>query len=342
MCMKFLYRLLNALIVIALLQPLSGSAETGFEDAVLVENAALDYPDAEYESGREGWTLLSYVVNREGVAVDALVEDSSGSPAFDRAALAAVSQLRYSPARLSGAPVERCFSQQKITFQKPPHRYDVARRFENDLGDVNKSTRAGRHDEAAAMLAALDESYPRNLFEDARFWLTSANLAQARGDLSGEISHLRRAIAYEGVYLPDALYAAALKRLYNAEMQSGLVADSLATSERLGAIRMQDRDVAALVAHSVEQRRKLDELDFFSTPVTLVEGKVASHSLLRDRFSFLVESGSLDDFELRCRAHRARLTVKVDAEWAVPGGWQDCSLYFDGAPGTVFYVNELR
>ncbi len=342
MCKKFICRPLSALIVIALLQPGASAADSGFEDAVLLENAPLDYPTAEYESGREGWTLLSYVVNREGAAVDALVEDSSGSAAFDQAALAAVAQLRYSPARLSGEPVERCFSRQKITFQKPPNRYSVARKFENDLGDVNKATRAGRYDEAANLLTSLDERYPRNLYEDVRFWLTGANLAQARGDLPGEIGHLRRAVAYEGVYLPDALYAAALKRLYNAEIQFGLVAESLDTSQRLAGLRTEDRDVAVLVAHSAEQRRQLDELEFFSTPVNLVEGEIARHRLLRARFSFLVEAGGLEDFELRCRSHRTRLAFKADTEWSVPAGWEDCALYFDGAPGTMFYVNESR
>ena len=45
-------------------------AGSGFEDAVLLEKPKLAYPDAEYAAGIEGWTLLSYVVTRDGAVVD--------------------------------------------------------------------------------------------------------------------------------------------------------------------------------------------------------------------------------------------------------------------------------
>ncbi len=335
-------RLYALLCTILFALPSTSATIARFEDAQLRENAALVYPPAKYESGHEGWAVLSYVVTREGSVVDPLIEDSSGVAAFDKAALDSVSRLRYTPATIDGEPTERCFTQQKITFQIPPDRYHVARKFENRLTTVTRLTEAKKFDKASAELAPLAVDYPKNLYEDARFWLADASLLRAQGNLEGEIRSLRRAIAYQGIYLPDTLYSKALERLYNVETQTGRLVDALATSDRLAELGAPRDGVAEILAHAAQSRNKLEDLSFFSTPRKITASGRARHPLLRRKFSFLVESGQLSDFELRCTAHRSALAIKPEAAWTVPADWGDCVVYVAGEAGTVFYVNEMR
>ena len=56
-----------------------------------VRHDAAVYPDRELRFGREGWVILSYVVRTDGLVRDVVIEDSSGVPAFEEAAVKAVS-----------------------------------------------------------------------------------------------------------------------------------------------------------------------------------------------------------------------------------------------------------
>ncbi len=84
--------------------------------AQLLENASLEYPPDELRRQREGWVVLSYVVTNEGTVADPIIEDSSGSRAFEQSALSAIGELLYEPAMWNGKPVEQSFTNIMITF----------------------------------------------------------------------------------------------------------------------------------------------------------------------------------------------------------------------------------
>ncbi len=65
------------------------------------------YPEQERKDGVEGIVILAVDISAAGAVAGAKVEKPvEGHPAFNAAALAAVQQWRFEPARLDGKPVD--------------------------------------------------------------------------------------------------------------------------------------------------------------------------------------------------------------------------------------------
>ena len=80
----------------------------------------VDYPPALYQQGIEGRVLLRLYVDSTGALVrdSTKIAESSGYPAFDSAAVAAVPRLRFAPGRRDGVAVGMRFAQ-PIVFKHP-------------------------------------------------------------------------------------------------------------------------------------------------------------------------------------------------------------------------------
>lgn len=74
------------------------------------------YPNSIEARDIGGSVLISFTVDTRGRVAAARVARSSGHPEFDSAALAAVRRYRFSPALVSGRPVEWAF-EKRITFR---------------------------------------------------------------------------------------------------------------------------------------------------------------------------------------------------------------------------------
>jgi protein TonB len=80
----------------------------------------VEYPQALWIQGVEGKVVLRLHVDSTGavVAESTRVDQSSGYPALDSAALAAVPRLRYAPALRNGVPSALTFTQ-PVIFKHP-------------------------------------------------------------------------------------------------------------------------------------------------------------------------------------------------------------------------------
>ena len=84
-------------------------------EAVLTKAVAPRYPAAAVRSRQKGWVVVSFTVDTDGKTSDIKVIDSEPHRIFDRAAINAVEQYRFTPAMKSGAPVASV-RQQRIEF----------------------------------------------------------------------------------------------------------------------------------------------------------------------------------------------------------------------------------
>ncbi len=71
-----------------------------------LKTVAPDYPRAARESGRQGRVLLRVLVDEAGLCAAVELAQSSGHADLDAAALEAVRQWRFTPARLQGQTVQ--------------------------------------------------------------------------------------------------------------------------------------------------------------------------------------------------------------------------------------------
>jgi TonB family protein len=75
-------------------------------DAAYLNNPAPYYPQAAKQRGVQGKVLLAVVVKADGSPLNVSISRSSGSEILDEAALDAVEQWRFIPARSKGSPVQ--------------------------------------------------------------------------------------------------------------------------------------------------------------------------------------------------------------------------------------------
>ena len=82
------------------------AAQPAVSDAAYLRNPAPVYPEAARRSSEQGTVMLRVHVARDGTASRVSVEESSGSPHLDAAALEAVKAWRFTPARRGAHAVE--------------------------------------------------------------------------------------------------------------------------------------------------------------------------------------------------------------------------------------------
>lgn len=76
-------------------------------EPVALTPPAFQYPEDLWDAGVEGRTVLRILITEQGTVDSARVETPSGYAAFDSAALAGTSALRFDPARRDGTPVRK-------------------------------------------------------------------------------------------------------------------------------------------------------------------------------------------------------------------------------------------
>lgn len=99
---------LNSRIGALVALPLAGclSDEPIQQPTPLFETAPVEFPAELWDRGVEGETILMIHITPMGTVDSAYVWQSSGHPAFDSAALAGASQLRFTPGRRGEKRVE--------------------------------------------------------------------------------------------------------------------------------------------------------------------------------------------------------------------------------------------
>jgi len=172
--------------------------------AQLIEQPKPEYPASERRRGREGWVVLNYTVNEEGVVVDPSIEDSSGSDAFNAAALEAVQDWHFESA-------EEQKSNVLLNFVYDQRRLRLSRKFFSRNAKVHKSIDRGKLDDAQERLLAIRDGDDLSAFELAYSSIAEGRIASKRGDQVEQLRCFRRAMLNQGRWLKRDNY---LKLLY--------------------------------------------------------------------------------------------------------------------------------
>jgi iron complex outermembrane recepter protein len=96
--------ILSGAIALTCTLPLAAEAQEGIEPPAVVRRVDATYPPKELAARREATVMLLVTVGTDGAVSSATVVQSGGEE-LDRAALAAIRQWRFRPARQAGQPV---------------------------------------------------------------------------------------------------------------------------------------------------------------------------------------------------------------------------------------------
>lgn len=187
-------------------------ASTSSDELELVAQPKPEFPKHELTRGREGWVVLSFTVSEDGSVTNPSIDESSGSDAFNQAALDAVSKWRYEPG------VEKTDSVQ-LNFVYERKLANVSRKFFARIEKIHKEIDNGNLDDAQVKLDKMRGDDDLNAFELAYTYIAEGRIAAERGDTAGHLECFRKAILNEGRWLSRNDYLKLLNAVVVLEIQ---------------------------------------------------------------------------------------------------------------------------
>jgi len=295
------------------------------------------YPATMEARGQEGWVTLSFVVDADGRVIDPIVEDSSGQPEFERAALKAAARQRYTPATVDGTPVEQCATQVLYRFAIPGMQSGARKEFRERFIEAQKHIDSGDRDTATRILEEMLEACSLNNYESTRLHLLRYDLCEKYGELDCMLESIRRAESGDGAYMEPDLYREVLQATAAVEIKAELYRDALTTIEKRNKLKppLPDNHPLRLAAAEILDQMNSDKNLVFSGKIGFRTGCDVGapnwrHQLLRREFSVDAVQGKLDKLEIRCDWRRTTDVISPDKAWKVPANWGNCQVFVFG------------
>ncbi|HEX6398280.1 MAG TPA: TonB family protein [Steroidobacteraceae bacterium] len=295
------------------------------------------YPFHEIQGEREGWVVLTLMVDAAGMPHDVMVSDSSGNPAFERAAVRGIDKMTFEPGRLNGTPVDASFMFKMIFSIDHPAK-SANPQFVTAYRKLMKAVEARDKPKADEQFARLD---PINLYEEAFANLAKYYYHAAWGTPEQQREDLAAAIANERkpVYLPKDLFVTALFKKFKLDVAASDLGEALDTWEMLEPLASPD------MRQNVQ--RVVDEIHAIQAgnQLTRISGRVNdrgrwSTSLLRNRFNVAVKEGSISDVNLACTRKNLSFKFQADMQYSIGSPKERCQVVLIGQAGTSFEFNQ--
>jgi TonB family protein len=301
------------------------------------------YPYSGLMNGREGWVEFSFVVRPDGTVADPIVENSSGYPEFERAALKALMRQAYEPATFNGKPIEQCATKQRYKFMiaAPP---GARRSFVTSYKEAVQLFDNKQFTEAEAYVDTALRDGVWNLYESSSIYLLRSEIQAAQGDRAGQLQSLIRA---EGGNLEPKKLAGVLKVMFSLQLSQQKFADALETRQRLRKLEEHPAPGDPVERAAAQIDALLASPQPIAFPGTVeyrsgcVEGRANfQYPLLRKKFAISDIKGKAPDLEIRCDRKRFVDSVSEEKMWAVPDSWGKCQVFVFGDDGTTLKIIE--
>lgn len=314
-------------------------------NAVTLDIASPQYPRGDVKRGQEGWVRMSVVVSHEGKAIDPIILDSSGGPAFEREARDVVSEWRFEPAN----------DGQELPYNIANIRSEISRGKDAATADFIRRTRhilTYLHQEentiARSQANIAYETGGWNLYESTMLWLMLGRVEGAQGNDAGKLEMYSRALALSNSRsIPNAERIDLLEKIFLLQSQFQQYAAALRTLESLKKVEGGE---SAVERHSKQAKELSEHLAddetvaaaaTISLPCDCDEGQALWHYVpARRSFSFDDLQGNVDRFEARCEAKRIKGDVQSGKRWELAPAWGACRVYVFGDDGASFKFLE--
>lgn len=336
------------LIVFALVTPAAiadDSSKHGVR-AKPIERSPPRYPAHELRRNQQGWVVLNFVVTNDGRVVEPVIEDSSGSPNFERAAMQTVEDWRYEPALLNGKPVQQCKTKVRIAFAIRGSQDKVSRPFYNRYRKMEQTLNEGDIETASVELESALQSDGLTLAEMTWLWALSARIAGMQGDTEQQLSALRRATAGSPDWTPEDLRVGLLTTRTALELETGDFSAAMQSYEDLRSIDSADTSALDPFIEQISSLVNSEKLFFAEAriggnPNCETCDSQWQYRPLRRAIEIADVDGELGNLELRCEWQHFVDRAREGVRWTIPEGWGDCSLVVYGETGSTFKLFEI-
>ncbi|BDX07317.1 energy transducer TonB [Planctobacterium marinum] len=319
---------------------LSVSLET-LISAEPLERKPPKYPRLAAKKGQEGWVRLSFVIDEQGNVIDPIVHDSSGVERFEKAALKAVKDWKYSPAMVDGKPVEQCNSKVQLDFRLGEQEKGVTRQFLKKYKKLRNAVIEGDIELADDLYTEFKEESHHNFSESVHAAVVSATYFSAKQDVP-QMTRELETIANNGYkFLGEESYLSLSGRLLMLKIEQNKLSEALELIAKINEV--VDADASGL-APIKEMQNKLQQY-IENNQYLVVKGKIHSHKawyhqLLLNKFDLVSEGNAFERIEIRCKNKRSTYSNFEKQGFAIPEDWGQCHIYVDAPQGTEFSLVE--
>ncbi len=311
-------------------------------NAEVIERTPPKYPITAVKKGREGWAVLSFVIDKEGNVSNVVADDFAGDKRFVSASIAAMKKWKYSPAMENGKPVEQCKNSVQMDFRLSGHSdtNKVSRKFYRIYKSAQKAFAQNDLEKAKEYIETIDTL--KNLrFSDVVYGeLLKAEYAKRLGDKKAQFRYLVKASAGSSSVFPDNIvYNLSVERLTLA-IELNLLDSALSSLKYI----MKLKKAQPELAYYQGLEKKINA--FISSDKDLVvEGELNDnyswrYPLVRHQFSILPISGEIDKLDIRCANKRHLFTIGDEKTWSIPKKWQKCFVFVYGDKNAEFKLIE--
>lgn len=313
-----------------------------------IERQAPRFPSRELRQNRQGWVVLSYVVTEEGAVIDPVIQDSSGSRHFERAAQRVVKKWTFEPATWMGEPTEQCHNEVMVSFVIRGTNLGASRRFISRFKKADKQIERGNLEDAKSQIEMIFATSQISMYELSRLWILRAKLAKATGDRSMELSSYRKASAGGGKWIEDDIYAALLESIVILELKLGLYSSAVRHFEKLPQLKTEPDRLSKLSRLIGSIKDQVASEKIIAIPARLRADRQCEdcsadwqYRPMRRKFSIANIKGTLSSLEIRCDWRRVVDSIEEDVSWSIPESWGSCSIMVFGEKGSSFSFLEL-
>ncbi len=291
------------------------------------------YPVEEMHDGREGWVELNMMIDPKGRPYEVTVIGSSGNPAFEKAAVKALRQFSFEPARRGKTPIDSSLTF-KMKFAIASMARGASSDFRSAYEELTKAIDAADKDKADVQLARLK---PQNLYEEAFTNFSKYFYHLKWGTPAERLTDLRLAIAGERRpdYLPKDTFTTALIAMFTLEAKAQDYGAALGTWEILEPIAQPG--VRKDLQRAVDQIHAIQLGDQpLILPGAMGQSSRWAGRLFRNRFSIAVKSGAVSEIKLRCQQQYLFFKYEPGVQYSVGSRKGLCGIEVVGDPETTF------
>ena len=297
---------------------------------------SLAYPDRERREGREGWVLLEMMIDPQGKPHEIGVLESSGNPALEQAAVRAVDEMKFAPAKRSGTPVDSHLIFKMVFYSSGHPAQGASAKFATAYKGFQTAMEAQSKEKADTAFENMDAE---NLYEDAIKSYCKFLYDRTWGTEVDQLEDLKRAVAGEKIpkYVPKDLFTRILMAQFVLQVKLLDYGTALNTWKTLQPIAPSP--VHDALQHTVDQIIAVrDGNQAVRTSAHI--GNIAAWNghLFKNHFAISVSSGAVSDIKLRCKKQYLTFSFKPELEYAVNPSAGECWIEVDGDPGTSFYL----
>lgn len=343
--------------VLALMALLAGgnAVAAGFVPPQNVNAGQSSTPTLDSSFEREAWLVYSYDVNTEGNVVNAKIHSSNGVTEVENKILGHVNSMRFHPATRDGNPVLVSVGPIVYTWILDRPRA-MTESFDHAYQEAWAHFKQEDYDKAFDYAAQLKNLPGRNAFEEIKFQILAASLANRWEDSSQELAHLQRIVEFQSLadrnrftnsYVEEAQYLLILERIHTLQLELMMLADGEVTLNK-----MMVRDGEAEPTNRAKIAHQQAEGRFKANPDVSISGELTPKyrggeglwetRLTRDRFSLSNVKGSIESVYLACQSGGdMRLRFPARDPWVKPSGWSGCKIEVEGRSGTRFILHQL-